>query len=79
MGRWIQGRRHELLDIIVITICGVICGGQLGGDQRQARLPPRHGHPTIPLGGCSAGWMTRDACFMTWVRSGGRVEGEVVA
>ena len=87
-------KRHQLLDIITIAICAVICGADSWvyvGDVRQEQggvVPgpswtfPTESHPTIPLATCSPR-LDPDRfqeCFMEW--SQGLAEllpGEVVA
>lgn len=88
-----HARRHELLDIIVITLCAVICGadnwveieefGKAREDwfRRFLRLP--NGIPSHDTFGRVFGLLDPDqfaACFMDWVRSVRELaQGEVVA
>ena len=88
-----RAKRHELLDIIVITICGVICGAdnwveieefgnaRLEWLSRFLRLP--NGIPSHDTFGRVFSRLDPDqfgACFMTWVRSVAELtQGEVVA
>ncbi len=77
-----RAKRHELLDIIVITICGVICGAdnwveieefgnaRLEWLSRFLRLP--HGIPSHDTFGRVFSRLDPDqfgACFMNWVQS----------
>jgi len=76
-----QGRRHELLDILVIAICAVICGAGGWKDvalfgrskkewfQTFLRLP--HGIPSHDTFGRVFARLNPDAferCFVNWVR-----------
>ena len=88
-----RAKRHELLDIIVITICGVICGAdnwveieefgnaRLEWLSRFLRLP--NGIPSHDTFGRVFSRLDPDqfgACFMTGVRSVAELtQGEVVA
>ena len=88
-----RAKRHELLDSIVITICGVICGAdnwveieefgnaRLEWLSRFLRLP--HGIPSHDTFGRVFGRLDPDqfgACFMNWVQSVAELtQGEVVA
>ena len=88
-----HARRHELLDIIVITLCAVICGadnwveieefGKAKEDwfRRFLRLP--NGIPSHDTFGRVFSLLDPDqfaACFMDWVRSVRELsQGEVVA
>ena len=88
-----RAQRHELLDIIVITICGVICGAdnwveieefgnaRLEWLSRFLRLP--NGIPSHDTFGRVFSRLDPDqfgACFMNWARSVAELtQGEVVA
>ena len=88
-----RAQRHELLDIIVITICGVICGAdnwveieefgnaRLEWLRRFLRLP--NGIPSHDTFGRVFSRLDPDqfgACFMNWARSVAELtQGEVVA
>ena len=88
-----RAKRHELLDIIVITICGVICGAdnwveieefgnaRLEWLSRFLRLP--NGIPSHDTFGRVFSRLDPDqfgACFMNWARSVAELtQGEVVA
>ena len=88
-----RAQRHELLDIIVITICGVICGAdnwveieefgnaRLEWLSRFLRLP--NGIPSHDTFGRGFSRLDPDqfgACFMNWARSVAELtQGEVVA
>ena len=88
-----HARRHELLDIIVITLCAVICGadnwveieefGKSKEDwfRRFLRLP--NGIPSHDTFGRVFGLLDPEqfaACFMDWVHSVRELaQGEVVA
>ena len=88
-----RAKRHQLLDIIVITLCAVICGadnwveiaefGKAREDwfRRFLRLP--NGIPSHDTFGRVFAMLDPEqfsACFMDWVRSVSELaEGEVVA
>ncbi len=88
-----RAKRHQLLDIIVITLCAVICGadnwveiaefGKAKEDwfRRFLRLP--NGIPSHDTFGRVFAMLDPEqfsACFMDWVRSVSELaEGEVVA
>ena len=88
-----RAKRHELLDIIFITICGVICGAdnwveieefgnaRLEWLSRFLRLP--NGIPSHDTFGRVFSRLDPDqfgACFMNWARSVAELtQGEVVA
>ena len=85
--------RHELLDIIVITLCAVICGadnwveieefGKAKEDWFRRFLKLPNGIPSHDTFGRVFGPLDPEqfgACFMDWVRSvSGLTQGEVVA
>ena len=93
MDRAERAKRHELLDSIVITICGVICGAdnwveieefgnaRLEWLSRFLRLP--NGIPSHDTFGRVFSRLDPDqfgACFMNWVQSVAELTpGEVVA
>ena len=70
-------RRHELLDIIVITLCAVICGADNWVEieefgkakenwfRRFLRLPNGI-PPTTPLAGCLACWTQTSLRPVSW-------------
>ena len=77
-----RAKRHELLDLVVITICGVICGAdnwveiaEFGNARREwlsrfLGLP--NGIPSPDTFGRVFSWLDPDqfgACFMNWVQS----------
>ena len=88
-----HARRHELLDIIVITLCAVICGADHWVEieefgkakeewfRRFLKLP--HGIPSHATFGRVFSLLDPEqfsACFMDWVRSVSELaHGEVVA
>ena len=88
-----HARRHELLDIIVITLCAVICGADNWVEieefgkakeewfRRFLKLP--NGIPSHDTFGRVFGLLDPEqfsACFMDWVRSVSELaQGEVVA
>ena len=88
-----HARRHELLDIIVITLCAVICGADNWVEieefgkakeewfRRFLKLP--HGIPSHDTFGRVFSLLDPEqfsACFMDWVRSVSELaHGEVVA
>ena len=88
-----RAKRHELLDLVVITICGVICGAdnwveiaEFGNARREwlsrfLGLP--NGIPSPDTFGRVFSWLDPDqfgACFMNWVQSVAELtQGEVVA
>ena len=85
--------RYELLDIIVITLCGVICGadnwveieefGKAKEDWFRRFLKLPDGIPSHDTFGRVLGLLDREqfsTCFMDWVRSvSDLAQGEVVA
>ncbi len=87
------GRRHKLIDIITIAICGILCGAddwsgiEEYGKAKEAwlrqflELP--HGIPSHDTFGRVFSWIDPQAfekCFINWVRSVlGRTEGQVIA
>ena len=88
-----RAKRHELLDLVVITIRGVICGAdnwveiaEFGNARREwlsrfLGLP--NGIPSPDTFGRVFSWLDPDqfgACFMNWVQSVAELtQGEVVA
>ena len=88
-----HARRHELLDIIVITLCAVICGadnwveieefGKAKADWFRRFLKLPNGIPSHDTLGRVFGLLDPEqfsACFMNWVRSVSELDqGEVVA
>ena len=88
-----HARRHELLDIIVITLCAVICGadhwveieefGKAKEDWFRRFLKLPNGIPSHDTFGRVFGLLDPEqfsACFMDWVRSvSDLAQGEVVA
>ena len=87
------GRRHKLIDIITIAICGIICGAddwsgieeygkaKEGWLRQFLELP--HGIPSHDTFGRVFSWIDPQAfekCFVNWVQAViGRTEGEVIA
>ena len=88
-----HARRHELLDIIVITLCAVICGadnwveieefGKAREDWFRRFLQLPNGIPSHDTFGRVLRLLDPEqfsACFMDWVRSVSELaQGEVVA
>lgn len=88
-----HARRHELLDIIVITRCAVICGadnwveieefGKARGEWFRRFLKLPNGIPSHDTFGRVFSLLDPEqfsACFMDWVRSvSDLAQGEVVA
>ena len=88
-----HARRHELLDIIVITLCAVICGadnwveieefGKAKEDWFRRFLKLPHGIPSHDTFGRVFSLLDPEqfsTCFMDWVRSMSELaQGEVVA
>ena len=70
-------RRHELRDIIVITLCAVICGAdnwveieEFGKAKeewfRRFLKLPNGNRPTTPSGGCSGCWTQSSSQPASW-------------
>lgn len=88
-----QGKRHNLIDIITIAICGILCGAddwvmieQFGlGKERWFRrfLELPHGIPSHDTFGKVFAWIDPEefqACFMAWIREIAAVtQGQVIA
>jgi predicted transposase YbfD/YdcC len=88
-----QGKRHKLIDIIAIAICGIICGAddwvmieQFGiGKEKWFRkfLELPHGIPSHDTIGKVFSWIDPEefhSCFMDWVREIAVVtKGELIA
>lgn len=88
-----QGKRHKLIDIITITICGVICGAdswvdiELFGNSKQdwlskfLELP--HGIPSHDTFGKVFAIVDAEkfqGCFMDWVRAVSEItKGQLIA
>jgi len=88
-----KGRRHNLQDIIVIAICGIICGAdgfkgmQVFGESKEKWLNEflelEYGIPSEDTFGRVFSMINPDKfknCFVRWVSSiSDLIEGEVVA
>ena len=88
-----RSKRHGLLDIITIAICGVICGAdswvfvEMFGKSKEewfrtSWIYPTASRPTTLLATCSPGWTrtVSNECFMEWSQAvADLLPGEVVA
>lgn len=87
------GKRHKLIDILTIAICGIICGaddwsgieayGKAKEEWLQGFLELPHGIPSHDTFGRVFGWLDPGAfesCFLGWVQEVMQIsKGQVIA
>jgi predicted transposase YbfD/YdcC len=88
-----QGKRHKLIDIITIALCGMLCGaddwvaisafGKAREEWFSSFLELAHGIPSHDTFGDVFGWIDPDEfqkSFLGWVHSvAGKIPGQVIS